>query len=149
MNKVILILDGYSVAKNEFDKYVKRLGYWTWNVNHRNLLGEIVGMLRGSKERDQLYYDTMEAVKELAEGMFNFEESYTNEKIENFKGHEKANLLLIHNCSEQLSERLKSDHGVITVYLGKETCPDGYDYEILFDDTFEENVKNLLDVLSK
>jgi Zn-dependent M16 (insulinase) family peptidase len=110
MEKVILILNGVSSSKTKFIEIVKENGFWTWNLNSRNVLGLVSYKVGWSGDRSKSYYEFIEQFESLVDKYFDFENWYFSSMIKKFLANDKATLLIIHNCKENLAKKLKEEH---------------------------------------
>jgi hypothetical protein len=109
MEKVILILNGVSEGKTQFVEVAKTNGYWVWNLNHRNVLSMLAHKLGWNGERTKEYYSFIDEFKELANKYFDSENWYVSMMIDKFQNDEKVNVLVIHNCDEELAKALQEE----------------------------------------
>ena len=152
MEKTIIILDGVSYGKTDFGHIAKREGnYWTWNINHRNVLTVIAHKLFWDGNRNAKYYDFIEEVREIATRYWNFEEKYVASMIEKFERDDKTILLVIHSCSEDIKDKIQSTER--NCYSIKISNTDDVDVTYCKtlnckSETFKEDVLNTLAILT-
>jgi hypothetical protein len=110
MEKVIIILNGVSGGKTKFIETAKSNNYWVWNLNDRNVLSMLSYKVGWDGNRSKKYYEFIERFETLADEYFNFEDWYLHNMISKFSKDEKANLLIIHNCKEDMAEKLQAEY---------------------------------------
>lgn len=108
MEKVIIVLNGINEGKTKFVETIKEHGYWVWNLNHRNVLSMLAHKIGWNGERNQEYYTFIEEFRTLSNRYFESEEWYTNSMIDKFEQSDKANVLIIHNCSPSVADGLQA-----------------------------------------
>ena len=155
MEKTILVVSGGREGKNAFQKTVKeKLNYWVWNVNPQNELVFIIGLLGwDGHDKDEIFQKFYNNLYDVAETNFDFKKTYVTRMIDRFLSHDKAQVLIIHQCDE-LIEDFKNYAGIISLFVGRnskeiENNIHKYDKTILMDDTFDESVKNIMEILIK
>lgn len=154
--KNIIILDGNSRGKTLFAETAKERGYWTWQVNHKNVLAVVAHKMFWDGNRNSSYYDFVEEIEELANRYFNFEEKYLASMIEKFERNEKTQLLIVHSCSKKLrDEILKIKDTAVSINVvdqkGLEEC-DGYSFvlyegEPLNEKAYKDVVVDILETI--
>jgi hypothetical protein len=125
LEKAILVLDGVSDGKTSFTAIVKEAGYWTWNINHKNVLSMLAGKIGWNGIRNNQFYDFIKDFHDLSNKYFDFESWYTFSMIDKFLSSDKANILIVHNCNSEISKKIQEDY---------ENC-----YNILISDKEFEN----------
>jgi hypothetical protein len=127
LEKAILVLDGISDGKTAFTGIVKEAGFWTWNINHKNVLSIWAEKLGWNGSRNNDFYNFIEEVNSIANKHFDFEQWYTFNMIDKFLTNDKANVLIVHNCESGLYKEIQEKY---------ENC-----YNILIDGKDSENPK--------
>lgn len=155
MNKVIITVGGSREAKNAFQKTLKeKLNYWVWNVNSRNELQFVIGLLGwDGQNKDEKYQEVFKQLYTLAETSYDFRKTYIARMIDRFLAHDRAQVLIIHQA-EDMIEDLKLENGILSLYVARnkgemEINLNKYDKIILLDEFFENNVKNTMEILIK
>jgi D-alanyl-D-alanine carboxypeptidase len=109
MGKLIIILNGVSGGKTKFIETAKANDYWVWNLNDRNVLSMLSYKVGWDGNRTKQYYEFIEEFEQLVDKYFNFEDWYLHNMISKFTKDDKANLLIIHNCKENMMSILKKE----------------------------------------
>lgn len=108
-NKAIISLQGDSEDKNIFNALIKENGYWTWNANSRNYLSFITRQYLGwDGKRTTKFYEFLEEFKNLVDKYWEYELVYTQNLIQKFIKDSKANVLVFHNVSDEVFDKLSS-----------------------------------------
>ena len=152
VEKVIILLDGKSEGKNIFIDTIKNNGYWTWNINPFNPLHASAYNYEFDGERNGRYYEFIERLKELVDEYFDQEVKYVNRMIENFIANEKTNVLIIHNCRQDVAVLLKEWHqNCFDILLtNKEVENSSYCKTLDYSDpNYVENVLSVMSILTK
>jgi hypothetical protein len=108
--KQILILDGLSLGKTQFIETAKTNNYWCWNLNARNVLSMVSHKVGWDGIRSKEYYDFLSKFESLANEYFDFENWYIHDMIQKFEQNEKVQILIIHNCKEEIKQALYKDY---------------------------------------
>jgi hypothetical protein len=161
-SKAIIILSGLNdgktlfslIAKNENKEFYDRDGWWTWAINATNVLGAATRTLGSPGIRDDKYYEFIGKLKALSNEYWNFEPNYTKEMADKFKSGDKAEILIVHGCDDEIANMLKEDYGAFTIYItskkSNKNFSELYDKVLVWDnDTFTQDVIDTLDILTK
>ena len=105
-----MVLDGVSDGKTAFTTIVKEAGFWTWNINHKNVLSMLAGKIGWNGTRNNQFYDFIKDFHDLSNKYFDFESWYTFDMIDKFLSSDKANILIVHNCDLEISKKLQEDY---------------------------------------
>lgn len=153
MEKVIIILNGIGEGKTKFVDTIKSNGYWVWNLNHKNVLSMLAHKLGWDGERNTAYYAFIEEMRELANNYFDSEYWYTQTMIDKFRENEKANVLIVHNCSEDIATDLQeNENNCFSILITDEECECDEQYCKTLnykDEHYVDNVLNTLNILTK
>jgi hypothetical protein len=145
--KQILVLDGISAGKTAFVEIVKTNGYWCWNLNSRNVLSMISHKIGWNGVRNKEYYDFLAKFEELANEYFDFENWYIHDMIQKFQQDKKVQVLIIHNCKEELRKVLSEEYINSQTILITDThvSDDTYDFTLNYkDENYNNNILALL-----
>jgi hypothetical protein len=154
MEKSIVILNGVAEGKTQFVETAKANGYWVWNLNHRNVLSMLAHKLGWSGDRTKEYYLFIDEFRELANKYFDSENWYVNNMIEKFESNDKVNILIIHNCDEQIAKRLQDEQAnCFTVMISNSETEEGCENSCKTlnckDEKYVENIISTLNILTK
>jgi hypothetical protein len=130
LEKTILVLDGVAEGKTSFIKLAKEAKYWVWNINHKNVLSVISRKIGWDGTRNKKYYDFLEEFNSLANAYLDFENWYAEDMIKKFLNDEKAQILIIHNCNKDISNKLQ---------LECDEYKNVFSYNLLISDNDEKN----------
>lgn len=149
MEKAILILNGNSEGKTLFIETAKENGYWVWNLNHRNVLSMLAHKLGWNGERTKEYYSFIEEFEQIANKYFDSQSWYIGTMIEKFQHDEKVNVLIIHNCNQDLATILQEENSnCYTVIITSEDNEENCDYCKVLNCKSENYVDDILSTLN-
>ncbi len=150
MQKAIIILDGISNGKTEFQKIAKEHDVWTWQINASNVLSVASRSMGWNGIKDDRYYEFLNKLMALVNEYWDFKIGYFNMMIQKFKIHNQARLLIIHGAGEAekvLKENEEQEFYFVNIVRDEKSASEAYDMTLIFNDTFEDQVIKLLDVL--
>jgi hypothetical protein len=151
MEQAILVLDGIAEGKTKFISTAKEIGFWVWNINHRNVLSMLTRSLGWEGIKNKQYYDFLDDFNTIANKHFDFENSYISEMVDKFIVSDKANLLVIHNCDKNiakyLQEKYDNCYNIIIGDSSEENCEycKTLDYK---DINYRDNIINTLNIIT-
>jgi len=121
MEKVIIILNGVSEGKTKFVNIIKGDGYWTWNINHLNLLGSLARDVGWNGDReDGSYFKFLKEFENIANKYYDFKRRYAYNMIEKFNKSNKATVLIIHSMDSQLGREIQERNiNCYNIYIAK------------------------------
>jgi len=153
MEKVVLIVDGFSEGKNIFQKVLKENNYWVWNINNMNVLSIVPPKILLYKgERNEKFYSFIGEFKDLADKYFDFERAYTLSMIDKFMEDERADVLIIHNCEGKLAMELQEFYSnCFDVYIGENDEESVTYCKTLnyMSEDYKENILKVMRILTK
>jgi hypothetical protein len=147
--KSIIILDGLSIGKTNFIELAKSNNYWCWNVNKRNVLSFVAHKTGWDGIRTKEYFEFLDEQEALVNKYFNFEVWYWHDMIKKFEEDKRVQLLIIHNCREEVRQELiKEFVNCSSILIVDESVQDDtYTYSLnCKSPNYNENI---LDLLSK
>lgn len=153
MEKVIIILNGNGEGKTKFIETIKNNGYWVWNLNHKNVLSMLAHKIGWDGNRDVNYYAFINEFSELSNRYFDSENWYINMMIDKFKNNDKANVLIIHNCSDNISKSLQeNENNCYNIHITDIDVESDCDYCATLNykhEHYDDNVLKTLKILTK
>lgn len=157
MQKTVFILDGDAGGKNILNKILSskyKDYFWVWNTNPRNPLGQVVFELFGQVKRDNLYYEFIDRLQQLADEIYDYTREKIYKDIASLLDNQYANLLIVHNCPDYLVEEIKNEISNVVIkrvlilqqseiLLNNSEC----DVLLTLDSDFDSRVCELLDAI--
>ena len=149
MNKCIVAVGGH---EKQFQKTVED-NYNVKIADCDQMLQTVIEVLGWDGNKDKKYYEFYNQLFKLANETFDFKNAYTDRAIKEFEGDSQSQVLIIKGSNE-LVENLENDAGIFNLFVAKNQVEvDGnsnkYDKVILMDSSFEDSVKNTIDILTK
>ena len=154
MNKCIVTISGTTKSKTAFQEVVEEMGLKIRGVDCDQELQNIVQQLGwDGGQRDKKFYDFRNTIFRLANESYFFKETYLAKAIKDFEDDNNYQILVMKG-SDELSEELKAEFGIVTFYVARDTdeLVDNspvYDKVILMDDNFKTNVEKTINILLK
>jgi len=104
-------------------------------------------------QRDKKFYDFRNTIFRLANESYCFKETYLAKAVKDFEDDNNYQILVMKG-SDELSESLKEEFGIVTIYVARDTDElvdnsERYDKVILVDNNFESNVEKIMNILLK
>lgn len=150
--KIIVILDGMSKGKTQFLNFAKDSGIWVWSISSTNVLTAISHKLYWDSNRNRKFYDFLTEFSELSNRYFNFEENYIKTMLEKFERNNRVDMLVIHNCSKPLRDKLYNvykDNCRGIKIVDEDTTDINYHYILNYNNNYDDEIKKLLEELLK
>lgn len=152
--KAIVILNGRNEGKTQFVEIAKKNDYWVWNLNYNNVIAMVAHKVGWDGERNENYSNFVKEFSKLSKKYFNAEFNYIEGMAQKFSKNPKANLLIIHGSTPEISKHLQENYNSYTINIAaNEDAVDNntkYCKVLNFSDNkFEQEVKNTLNVLTK
>lgn len=155
MEKAVIILNGKNEGKTNFVNHAKSKGYWTWNVNHKNVLSMLCHKLGWDGKRDKNYSAFVDELNNLSNKYFDSEKKYIVSMIEKFSSAEKPNLLIVHSCPQDLTKYILENYNnayTINITDNSSAVENNEKYCKVLDCTtssYKEEVEKVLNTLTK
>lgn len=159
-SKICIALMGSPSLKNRFDAVFNQKDengnwvYWRWNINPNNIINHAASFIL--KEIDIKEGDNVNKfignLGMSANRILNFKEAYVTRMVKKFLNHEKAQFLILHGLGQELTEKLRSEGLVHTVFLTeKENVEINAlaEYTIVENEEFESNVLKIIGSITK
>ena len=117
MQKCIILLNGKNEGKTFLIETLKENDYWVWNVNYKNVLSMVAHKVGYDGTKSKEFYDFIEEFKVLANRYFSSESWYIDMMIDKFYESQKAQILIVHGASPEISADLQNKYNAFTINI--------------------------------
>ena len=150
MNKCIVAISGH---KNAFEEIVTK-NYKIKIADCGEMLQNIIWALGWNTGiKDSKFYDFYNQLFKMANDVFDFKNVYMTRAIQEFRDDKNSEVLIIKG-SDELVGQLEEEEGIFNVFVARNETEvngnkDKYDKVILINESFENSVKDTIDILKK
>jgi hypothetical protein len=150
MNKCIIAASGH---KSAFETAVGK-NYNMKVADCGEMLQNIIWALGWNTGiKDSKFYDFYNKLFKMANDTFDFKNAYMARAIQEFRDDKNSEVLIIKG-SDELVKQLEEDEGIYNIFIAKDNDEfvdnsTKYDKVILINESFENSVKETIDILKK